>query len=170
MFFRIFENKFVDDRFHLGILRQKPFAVAKIRGSEKYKRINGEVFFFNAPGGVLVSVSVDNLPTSQEPCALNIFGFHLHEGAECKDGEIPFDSAGEHYNPNSCPHPAHAGDFPPLFAGKNGHGFATFWTDRITLNEIVGKTALIHLMPDDLSTQPSGNSGERIACGVVVRD
>jgi Cu-Zn family superoxide dismutase len=83
------------------------------------------------------------------------------------DGSDPFPSSGTHYNPNNCPHPYHAGDMPPLF-GANGYAFLTFVTSRFTVNEIIGKTIIIHSMPDDFTTNPSGNSGEKIACGVIV--
>ena len=79
----------------------------------------------------------------------------------------PFPHSGTHYNPNGCPHPYHAGDMPPLF-GADGYAFLTFVTSRFTVNEIVGKTVIIHSSPDDFTTQPSGNSGEKIACGLIV--
>lgn len=78
-----------------------------------------------------------------------------------------FPNAGTHYNPFECPHPYHAGDMPPLF-GANGYAFLTFVTSRFTVNDIVGKTIIVHSEPDDFSTQPSGNAGEKIACGVIV--
>ena len=71
-----------------------------------------------------------------------------------------------HYNPKDCPHPYHAGDMPPLF-GNNGEAFMAFMTDRFTVEEIIGKTVIIHSNPDDFTTQPGGNSGEKIACGKI---
>ena len=71
-----------------------------------------------------------------------------------------------HYNPNQCAHPYHAGDLPPLF-GSNGYAFEAFLTDRFTVSEVIGRTVIIHSKPDDFSTQPSGNSGEKIACGEI---
>ena len=170
MFFRVFNNRISEDNFRLNEMRQRPFAVAKLRGSKEFENISGEVNFFRSKDGIIVAVYVNNLPVKNENCKANIFGFHLHEGDMCQDGEIPFNSAGDHFNPNSCPHPAHAGDFPPLFAGKTGYAQMTFWTDRLTENQVIGKTVLIHLNPDDLFSQPSGNSGKRIACGVVVEN
>ena len=55
---------------------------------------------------------------------------------------------------------------PPLF-GCNGAAFSVFLTDRITVNEIIGKTVIIHSDPDDFTSQPSGNAGTKIACGVI---
>ena len=55
---------------------------------------------------------------------------------------------------------------PPLFANA-GYAFLVFYTDRFTVPEVVGRTVVIHDMPDDFTTQPAGNSGKKIACGVV---
>ena len=78
----------------------------------------------------------------------------------------PFADALTHYNPQCCPHPAHAGDMPPLIA-NNGYAIQAFLTDRFTVREILGKTVIIHDSADDFSSQPAGNAGARIACGVI---
>ena len=70
------------------------------------------------------------------------------------------------YYIQSCNHPYHAGDLPPLFSA-NGLGFSAFLTNRFVAEEIKGKTIIIHSNPDDFTTQPSGNSGIKIACGVI---
>ena len=57
---------------------------------------------------------------------------------------------------------------PPLF-GVNGNALLIFMTDRFSIEEIIGKTVIIHRKPNDFATQPSGNSGEKIACGVIER-
>jgi Cu-Zn family superoxide dismutase len=57
---------------------------------------------------------------------------------------------------------------PPLF-GNQGYAFLMFLTDRFTAREIIGKTVIIHDKPDDFTTQPAGNSGNKIACGVIQR-
>ena len=72
-----------------------------------------------------------------------------------------------HYNPQGCPHPYHAGDLPPLF-GNQGYAFSAFVTDRFAVREIVEKTIIIHSKPDDFKTQPSGDSGEKMACGKII--
>lgn len=105
---------------------------------------------------------------SSNACASPIFGFHIHSGSRCSGNmEDPFAEALEHYNPNSCMHPYHAGDMPPLF-GNNGYAYQIFLTDRFTVNEIIGKTVIIHSGPDDFITQPGGNAGKRIACGQIL--
>ena len=62
----------------------------------------------------------------------------------------------------------HAGDMPPLF-GTDRFAFSAFLTDRFSAEEGIGKTVIIHDSPDDFTTQPSGNSGVKIACGVIRR-
>ena len=73
-----------------------------------------------------------------------------------------------HDNPYHCPHPYHAGDMPPLF-GANGYAFSAFLSDRFTVEEVIGKTVIFHEAPDDFVTQPSGNAGAKMACGVIVK-
>ena len=70
--------------------------------------------------------------------------------------------------PNVYTHPYHAGDMPPLF-GEKGEAFSVFMTKRFRVDDIIGKTVIIHSMPDDFTTQPAGNSGEKIACGIIRR-
>lgn len=106
------------------------------------------------------------MPTNA--CSNPIFGFHIHSGSQCSGNmEDPFAEALEHYNSNGCMHPYHAGDMPPLF-GNNGYAYQIFLTDRFTVNEIIGKTVIIHSGPDDFVTQPGGNAGGRIACGQIL--
>ncbi len=74
---------------------------------------------------------------------------------------------GYRYNPYTCAHPYHAGDLPPIF-GVNGYGFSMFLTNRFSAGEIIGRTIILHSMPDDFTSQPAGNSGAKIACGTIV--
>jgi len=64
-------------------------------------------------------------------------------------------------------HPHHAGDLPPLF-GNNGYALSMFLTTRFSVSEIIGRTVILHSAPDDFTSQPAGNSGVKIACGVIV--
>jgi superoxide dismutase, Cu-Zn family len=150
------------------ILSKTPNAQAVVNGSPGYESIHGMVFFYEATGGVLVVAQVQGLPQSSGPCPSDVFGFHIHSGSECTGNEQdPFTNTGAHYNPEECPHPAHAGDLPPLF-GCNGYAFLAFFTNRFTIRDILGKTILIHRNPDDFTTQPAGNSGAKIACGEIT--
>lgn len=143
-------------------------AAADISGNGgKYPNIRGRVVFRQRPDGVLVTAEVKGLPYSDIRCKNRIFGFHIHEGTSCSGSEEePFSESKGHYNPGSCPHPYHAGDMPPLFVNK-GYAFMSFFTDRFTVREIIGRVVVIHSQPDDFRTQPSGDSGEKIACGKI---
>ncbi len=149
-------------------IKKRPFAFAKIRGSNEYPNIHGIVLLYKVQAGVLVSIQIKGLPISDSVCKNSIFAVHIHNGGSCTGNNTdPFSDTMTHYNPNDCPHPYHAGDLPPLF-GANGLGFSAFLTNRFSSKEILGKTVIIHLEPDDFTTQPSGNSGTKIACGVIL--
>ena len=151
-----------------SVLRYRPQAIAVLRGSEQYLGIYGNVRFYRVGIGVMVAAQVSGLPSYNDRCQNPVFGFHIHEGESCTGNiDDPFADAGTHYNPYDCPHPYHAGDMPPLFAA-DGTAFSAFLTNRFSLREIIGKTVIIHSMPDDFRTQPGGNSGEKIACGKIV--
>ena len=72
-------------------------------------------------------------------------------------------------NPNNLPHPQHAGDLPPLL-GNQGYAYSAFYTDRFELPDIIGRSLIIHSGADDFTTQPSGNAGVKIGCGVIVQN
>jgi Cu-Zn family superoxide dismutase len=147
--------------------KKSPDARAEISGSGAYPAIRGTVSFYSEKNGVLVVADIYGLPSGTQPCQSPVFGFHIHAGTSCTGTQAdPFSNALGHYNPQGCDHPHHAGDLPPLF-GNEGHAFSSVLTDRFTVEEIIGRTVIIHADPDDFTTQPSGNSGERIACGKI---
>ncbi len=150
------------------ILNQRPQAEAALKGSGKYPKLMGNVTFYRTTYGVLVCASISGLPKNREdPCKRGVFGFHIHEGTACAGNETdPFADAKSHYNPTECPHPAHAGDLPPLFE-NNGYAYNVFLTNRFTVEDVIGRAVIIHSMPDDFTTQPAGNSGEKIGCGII---
>lgn len=110
-------------------------------------------------------------------------GIHFHAIGQCDpSGETPFSSAGDHFNPTNAQHGLenpqgpHAGDLPNLDAGDDGNAEFSETTDRVTLTngerslfDADGTALVIHAGPDDMTTDPSGNSGGRIACGVIER-
>ncbi|HEX9982865.1 MAG TPA: superoxide dismutase family protein [Thermoanaerobaculia bacterium] len=118
-------------------------------------------------GSVRVTVDLTNVPPG-------VHGFHVHEKGDCGDNG---NAAGGHFNPLATPHgapdatPHHAGDFGNVTADANGNVRTTFTTRSLTLgegaNSAVGHAVILHANPDDLTTQPTGNAGGRIACGVV---
>ena len=139
---------------------RKPNAKAIIKGSEKYPNISGKVLFFKEKNAVLVHAEIIGLPNNET----GFFGFHIHEGTDCKD--TGFTNTKGHLNPENLPHPLHMGDLPPLLS-CNGNASTTVRTCRFRVKEIIGRTVVIHYGTDDFRTQPSGDSGEKIACGII---
>jgi len=155
-------------KYYIDVLDDyRPDAKAGIKGSNAYPNINGNISFYQTKDGVLVSAEVLGLPHGETPCSGGVFGFHIHEGDSCTgNAEDPFADTKGHYNPDGCKHPYHAGDMPPLFE-SDGRAFTAFLTNRFKVKDIIGRTVVIHGMPDDFLTQPSGNSGKKIACGKI---
>ena len=150
----------------------KKQAFAKINGNSLAPYLTGEVRFQDVPCGVMVFVNIHGLPPYQ-PAKGNIppigpHGFHIHDIGECtiENEDNPFISAGGHYNPNNQHHGNHAVDFPVLFS-NNGSAIMTFFTNKLKVNNIIGKSVIIHQNPDDYRTQPTGASGKRIGCGII---
>ena len=144
----------------LRVLCGRPQAMARIHGGREFSEIRGAVYFYQMDDGVLVAVRVTGLPKES-----GFFGFHIHSGETCT-GEAFADTL-SHYNPEGAEHPQHPGDLPPLL-GNRGFAFHVFFTDRFCVHEILRKTVVIHSGPDDFTSQPAGNAGEKIACGRIV--
>ena len=138
-----------------------PAAFAWIFGRVENRILRGHVQFSPRKGGVIVKVEVSGLPTA------GFFGFHIHEGTSCVGEGFP-DTLG-HYDPLNLLHPMHAGDLPPLLS-VGGSAYMEVLTNRFTIDQIIGKTVVIHSMPDDFNSQPAGNSGAKIACGIIRAD
>lgn len=137
----------------------RPDATALIHGNAAHPELFGKVFFTQTPsGGVIVTAEVLGLP--QET---GFLGMHIHQVGDCT---LPFDKTGNHYNPNNTMHPMHAGDLPPLL-NNNGYAYISFYDERFTVKDVLGKSIIIHSMRDDFTTQPSGDSGVKIGCGVI---
>lgn len=142
-------------------------AYSQIRGNSKYPHIFGTITFKQLQNGVLVTSQLNGLPSNND--SMGVFAFHIHSGISCSgNSSDEFADAKTHYNPQNKPHPYHAGDLPPLFA-NNGFAYMQVFTNRFTVNEIIGKTVIIHSGIDDFTSQPAGNSGEKIACGKIIR-
>ena len=124
-------------------------------------QLTGCVEFFQENGCVLIVARISGLPMENET---GFFGFHIHQGESCSG--IDFSGTGSHYNPTEQAHPKHAGDLPPLLACQ-GSAYLSVKTDRFSVNEIIGRTVVIHSDPDDFYSQPAGNAGKKIACGVI---
>jgi len=142
-------------------------ARAELSGAEG-SAVRGSVTFRAAGGRVQVHAEVENVPAG-------VHGFHLHEKGDCSAAD--FTSAGGHFNPAGVAHgapdaePHHAGDFGNITVGEDGKGSLELESNELTLDDgptgVVGRAIILHAGEDDLHSQPTGNAGARLACGVV---
>lgn len=140
-----------------------PDAIARIRGGSNAPHLCGEVRFYEECGTVLMVVNISGMPACG---GTGFFALHIHAGGSC--GGEDFAQTGNHYNPKEMTHPDHAGDLPPLMRCGD-RAFLVVRTDRFCVQEIIGKTVVIHDGPDDFHSQPAGNAGMKIACGVICK-
>ncbi len=143
-----------------------PLCLARIFGNTLAPNLYGLVRFYQTPRGVWVEAEAHHLP----PNETGFYGFHIHEYGNCELGAEGsyYKSAGGHYNPTDQPHPRHSGDLPMLLATSTGYARLFFLTDRFTVKDIIGRSVIIHIGRDDYTSQPSGNSGARIGCGIIT--
>ena len=142
-------------------------ATAQLKPTKGSKTF-GEATFEEVGKLVRVVVFVQGLRPGQE------HGLHIHEAADCTGDAM---GAKGHFNPHGKPHglpsiaERHAGDLPALKANKAGRANVHVDVDIITLKpgpaNIIGRSVIVHADPDDYTTQPTGNAGARIACGVI---
>ena len=145
-------------------------AVAQIAPTQG-NTVTGSVALASSPQGVHVTGSIQGLKPDAE------FGFHIHEKGDCSapDGS----SAGGHFNPTQAQHgnptgpTHHAGDMLNIHSDAQGVAQVDVTAGGTTLHgdpgtDVLGKAIVVHEGPDDYTTQPSGNSGKRIACGVIA--
>ncbi len=145
-------------------LDNRPRAYAQMHGDADYPNLQGVVYFYEVPsGGLLVEAELFGLPDFGNPDTPAFYGFHIHENGDCSNR---FLNAGGHYNPGNRLHPHHAGDMPPLLS-LDGYTWISFYNPALELYDIVGKSVIIHREADDFTTQPSGNAGQMIGCGVI---
>jgi superoxide dismutase, Cu-Zn family len=133
------------------------------------QQVSGTVTFSREGSRVRVDVDVQGLPPN------STHGFHIHEFGDCSTPD--FASAGGHFNPEGHMHAGpetpmrHAGDLGNIKADAQGNAKEQLTVGNITLgsgmNNILGRSVIVHANADDLKTQPSGNAGGRIACGVI---
>ncbi len=142
--------------------RKSPDAVAQLYGRAEVPQLTGCVQFYQESGCVLIVARISGLPESET----GFFGFHIHQGENCSGTD--FSGTGSHYDSADRMHPKHAGDLPPLLACQ-GNAYLSVITDRFSVNEIIGRTVVIHSDPDDFHSQPAGNAGKKIACGVICK-
>lgn len=158
-----------DHQGHHGGMGQEN-AVAPL-AAKSGTNTQGTVTFSQHGDEVMVKAEVTGLPPN------SVHGFHVHEKGDCSSPDAM--SAGGHFNPAGKPHGSistpdhHAGDMPNLTADANGRAQAMFRLTGVTVapgpNSVVGRAVVVHTAPDDYKTQPTGNSGGRIACGVIAK-
>ena len=153
---------------HGGGMMKGGMAVASLTPTQG-NNVRGLVVFHELDGHLMVHAKVSGLKPNGE------HGFHVHENGSCAspDGS----SAGGHFNPDGKPHGPqsaahHAGDLPALKADANGVVDQKFSLTGPTVADgpasVVGRAVIVHAQADDYTTQPTGNSGARIACGVIA--
>jgi len=147
-------------------------AVAYLKGGPFSPNIKGLVLFQEMRDGTRVCVEVTGLPSYQpgyhNKDPIGPHGFHIHENGICEIGgpDDPFQAVGGHWNPTNQPHGNHAGDMPVIFS-NNGYAWMCFFTNAFKIADAIGKAVIIHQNPDDFRTQPAGDAGKRLACGVI---
>jgi Cu-Zn family superoxide dismutase len=162
------ENKFSQQENNYNIKGQPSIAKAVcVIHPTKGNKVSGLVTFTQEGDSIKVVADVEGLTPGKH-------GFHIHEYGDCSapDGT----STGGHFNPTNQPHGAptdvlrHVGDLGNLVADKDGKAHYE-WTDHVISfkgqNSIIGRGIIIHAGEDDLHTQPTGNAGARVACGVI---
>ena len=132
--------------------------------------VAGTVRFEQSGSKVVVAAAITGLKPNSE------HGFHVHEKGDCSAPDAT--SAGGHFNPAGRPHghhgkaERHAGDMPNLRADASGTARVTWETDLLSVGsgsaDVIGRSVVIHRDPDDYASQPAGNSGPRLSCGVIV--
>jgi Cu-Zn family superoxide dismutase len=134
----------------------------------------GTLSFETSPAGVRIDGALTGLP-------VGLHGIHFHQVGSCDAPD--FSTAGPHLNPGAAQHGLenprgpHAGDLPNVLANANGQMVVDIASSRVALRsdrpnglfDADGTALVIHAAPDDQRTDPTGNSGERIACGVITR-
>jgi len=129
--------------------------------------VSGTVTFSRAEGGVKVSAHISGLGEGAH-------GFHIHEFGDCSapDGT----SAGGHFNPTAQPHAGptassrHTGDMGNVVAGKDGTATLEYVDTHASFegeSSVLGRGVIVHEKADDMTTQPTGAAGARVACGVI---
>ncbi len=151
--------------FSLSILRNIPDARAIIYGGSEYPDLYGIVNFYTAKweAGIIVEAEISGLPNTVD-YSPRFIAMHIHESGDCSDN---FMNTGMHYNPTGAVHPFHHGDLLPLL-NSNGYAFTAFYDSFLNIDEIIGKSVIIHSNRDDFTSQPAGDSGGKIGCGIIM--
>ena len=147
--------------------KNRPAAVAWVTGNNTDSELSGLVKFYDTPyDGVLIEAEVFGLPNVSTQGSSDFYAMHIHQYGNCSGS---FEKTGSHFNPTNAFHPEHAGDMIPLL-GNQGYAWTSFYDKRFAIDDIIGKSVVIHSRRDDFTTQPAGDSGEKIGCGVIRKE
>lgn len=148
-------------------------ASANIKGTTDTTPVEGKATFEETKDGLKIKVEIQKAPPGTH-------GFHVHEHGDCRETGK---AAGDHFNPEGVSHgylpkqglqKAHAGDFGNVVVKEDGTAEAELEALGLKLNEgrysVVGRAVILHENPDDLESQPAGNAGNRIGCGIIQLD
>ncbi|MEW9077747.1 superoxide dismutase family protein [Terrisporobacter glycolicus] len=147
-----------------------PTAIANIQGNANNPSLKGEVLFYQLDEGVYIKAYIIGIPnTNSKGEPTKFHGFHIHDIGDCSIGtsQNPFPSTGGHFNPGNNDHPFHAGDLPPILSA-NGVGILSVFTNNFRVIDILERSIILHENRDDFTSQPSGMSGDKIACGKIL--
>ena len=141
-----------------------PAARALLCGSNAHPGLRGEALFYPYQDGTLLLIRALGLPGD------GFYACHIHAlGDCCTGGDVAFHCAGPHYDPEGREHPNHAGDLPVLLS-SGGRALSLVYTGRFQPGQVLGRSVVLHALPDDYRSQPTGAAGGRIACGVISPD
>ncbi len=153
-----------------GLMSPAAAQTANAKLADKSGKDVGTVELVQTPAGVLLKLAIKGLPSGEH-------AFHIHAVGKC---EPPFESAGPHFNPENQKHGimaghGHAGDMPNLHIPQSGELIVEVLNAAVTVekgkpNSMLdsdGSAIVIHAGKDDYKSDPAGNAGERIACGVI---
>ncbi len=142
----------------------QPGATAALKATAG-NQVGGNVSFSQVGDKLIVVAEASGLTPG-------LHGFHIHDKGDCSAPDAT--SAGGHFNPHGKAHghpgqtDHHAGDMPQLEAGADGKASLKAELLGVRLQEIIGRSVIVHAAPDDFKTQPTGNSGARVACGLIT--
>jgi superoxide dismutase, Cu-Zn family len=143
-----------------------PVKAVSILHSSSNEKLNGTVIFVERNKTLTISTDFSGLKSNA------LLGLHIHEKGICEGPD--YETAGDHFNPQSTIHGGisgtlrHKGDLGNIQTDQMGNAKNVISLEGVTIDEISGKALILHAKKDDLKSQPAGNSGKRIACGLIM--
>lgn len=151
----------------MGVEAEEIIKAQAVLNPTQGNEAHGVIQFIQEPEGVRILGDIEGLTPGKH-------GFHIHETGDCSAPDAT--SAGGHFNPHQMSHGSptdatrHTGDFGNVIADETGKAHVDYVDTQAALsgeNSIIARGVIVHAQEDDLKTQPTGNAGARVACGVV---